>query len=809
MKRPIIGWVAVISGFILMVLAYINPFPAVDLLPVTGGEDFVIRKSPMTNLGPIVSLELEYTNNPQEIKIVKNTVMQGYASFQDLNAGEKLFDYKISSLDSQNSTFWTGYYFFPKYTTEPAEGEDTGISEIQPDSFNLITNVPYSSTLNRIEISASGGSIYDTTVIPAASNTNYPLMAPDFSTTGSQNTKLFTIAVLGDKFTDSAQFNTMAQEIKNRILSYPPFNVRQSQIAITPYFTTEDFGCAATSTSHSLYCNYSKIQDYLNSKGIYYNKVIVILNSPNTAGTGTAQLGGTFAMVRNRITEEFDSSLNTALHELCHTLDLDDERSYGSTGNITNRPVRNCLAGPPPYSGWSNMVPLKDYYKGCYNSNWYRTSQGSKMAAGNNGYFNTVSIQLLNSAIDNYAGTFTTEAKPPNTTAYSPLNNANVEGVVKIRSNLFTTLEIHHVELWVDGVLKDVSYSYGYAFADFDYDFGTPGKQNVKIEVRAYDGLNRVGTYETITVNTGVSVTNSPVPAVSFTATPRPSITSTVSPTAGTTYTPAVTNTIRPTNTPTTMPNVTQTITPSFNPTVAITNTPVVSGTPDPASIVCGHMDVNGDGKLTYLDLYPFMQAYGKNCSDPPPPTDGCQGKDVRIDGEYDNKIDYKDLDSFIKRYNGYDITNCYISGGVVNTPTMTPVVTSTSTPMPSPTTTPPVTTPMPSPTRTPVPSPVNTTPPFTPYVTTRPPNTVTPKITTPGQIIFPQGIICGPLDVNGDNKLDYIDYYDYLRAHLHRCNDNVQYGGCGPKDSNNDRYLDYIDSYVFIEYYNLPSCVH
>jgi hypothetical protein len=199
------------------------------------------------------------------------------------------------------------------------------------------------------------------------------------------------------------------------------------------------------------------------------------------------------------------------------------------------------------------------------------------------------------------------------------------------------------------------------------------------------------------------------------------------------------------------------------------------------------------------------MAVYGKSCIDNPPPTDGCGGKDVITDGVYNNKIDYVDLNSFIKRYSGYygnstTVLNCFlpVTPTVTTTVTPTPVVTFTGTPTVGPTITL---------TNTPTVTPTVTytvTPTVTPTVT----HSITPTVTPTPFILYPLGIICGPLDVNGDNKLDYVDYYDYLRAHLHYCNDIVQYTGCGPKDLNNDRYLDYIDSYNFIKYYDKPSCL-
>jgi hypothetical protein len=78
----------------------------------------------------------------------------------------------------------------------------------------------------------------------------------------------------------------------------------------------------------------------------------------------------------------------------------------------------------------------------------------------------------------------------------------------------------------------------------------------------------------------------------------------------------------------------------STTPTV----TPTVSTTP--SSVVCGLIDVNGDGILNYIDFYAFSKVYNHTCSDTPPTT-GCGGKDTNGDG----KIDYRDFYTFSQKY--------------------------------------------------------------------------------------------------------------------------------------------------------------
>jgi hypothetical protein len=116
-----------------------------------------------------------------------------------------------------------------------------------------------------------------------------------------------------------------------------------------------------------------------------------------------------------------------------------------------------------------------------------------------------------------------------------------------------------------------------------------------------------------------------PVPS----ATPVPT---TVTPTPTRAPTPVPSGSVAPTPTPSVAPSVT----PTVAPTVTLA----------PGSVVCGLIDVNGDGILNYIDFYAFSKVYNHTCSDTPPTT-GCGGKDTNGDG----KIDYRDFYTFSQKY--------------------------------------------------------------------------------------------------------------------------------------------------------------
>ncbi len=69
----------------------------------------------------------------------------------------------------------------------------------------------------------------------------------------------------------------------------------------------------------------------------------------------------------------------------------------------------------------------------------------------------------------------------------------------------------------------------------------------------------------------------------------------------------------------------------------------------------------------------------------------------------------------------------------------------------------------------------------------------------------------CGPIDVNGDNILNYIDLAPFSRIYNKSCGDSpFTGGGCGGKDTNGDAKVNYIDLGFFSSHYypKAQSCL-
>jgi len=69
--------------------------------------------------------------------------------------------------------------------------------------------------------------------------------------------------------------------------------------------------------------------------------------------------------------------------------------------------------------------------------------------------------------------------------------------------------------------------------------------------------------------------------------------------------------------------------------------------------------------------------------------------------------------------------------------------------------------------------------------------------------------IVCGPLDIDNDNKLSLVDFASFSKTYGSSCSDKFSLSnGCGGVDTNNDGKVNLVDLLKFAKYYNLPSCV-
>lgn len=651
------------------VFSFIKFQTDLSVLPMTGDET---DNTPALTMEKIVSLELDINVMTPTIKINKSEVIDGYVTKQDPFINRTNFDYSIVTFNDAGKTLWQGYYVLPIISNPPPidGSEDGGNAPVE--DVVITVNIPYMEGSRNLQIVDNLGNLLyeiELPVVPVASNPDVKGIA------SAPDNLLLNVVIMSSGFTQAQmpQFQTIATGIANSILAQGPFKQRASQIKFTTFANTQDISCVPNASTRLILCNWTTAKNLVTAAGLVDDKILIVHNTSTYAGAG--MVNGEFATVYN------GSLTNTVIvHEFSHTLNLYDEYDYGTTGQAVALTYKNCYRGTPPYTGWENIVPANSYYAQCGYSNWYRTSSDSRMRSNSNPYYNTVSLNIINSSITNYAGVFTTSDPLPIATITSPANNANLTGTININMNYSNAANMQRAELRVNDVLQAVSYTSPF---NFTYNLGATPAKNITVKVRPVDFLERYGQEASIVLNpTGITVTpsptatNTPVPTATntplptATKTPTPTFTPTKSPTPNPTLTqtPIPTLTFTPTKSPTPTPTytVTPTFTPTKSPTPKPTFTPTKTQTPTPTPtpvstqnlpVICGPIDVNGDKKLNYIDLAEFMKVYGKTCRDNPITT-GCQGKDVRVKGVFDKKINFIDLDYFSKRYNSSPATN-------------------------------------------------------------------------------------------------------------------------------------------------------
>jgi hypothetical protein len=70
------------------------------------------------------------------------------------------------------------------------------------------------------------------------------------------------------------------------------------------------------------------------------------------------------------------------------------------------------------------------------------------------------------------------------------------------------------------------------------------------------------------------------------------------------------------------------------------------------------------------------------------------------------------------------------------------------------------------------------------------------------------EGVICGSLDVNNDNKISPVDLSSFLAMYGAQCSDIAPTTGCKGKDANNDKKIGPVDFSNILGKYGKPNCL-
>lgn len=738
----------------------------------------------------LLALNANVDNDTVAIKTID--LIKGYFP-KEHNEENTNHDFRVEIIDKSKNVLWQDWYSYPQISvSDPKNGN--GIVRI----FNFSISIPFIQGAAEVIVYDRQNNLEDTKFVNMMALADYSSPS-QIASINIQSTAKVKILVMGDDYLSSEQseVDSAVPVIKSAFFSYEPYKMRQSQIEFNIYHNTDDLGCkiGADQYREFLDCDAALITKAAVKSKISYDKVLVIYKS--TKEQGAAQLDGSIAFItKGKLYER------VAVHELSHTLGLADEYTYD--GSVTPSGGKNCSDVSKNYIYWTGIVGEQDYYKGCTSASWYRSSSEGMM---NNTWdttfgFNAISVNILNNTITNIAGTYSSLTPAPNAVITYPLDGATVNGTLTIKLGVLNTQNFHRTELWIaDKLIKtnyDPNASYVYAISST--------QKNVKIEVRAYDGYGRKGLTGVITVNkTGVNPTATPTTKPTATPTPisgsRPVASASMA-CAGTT------------------PKIKITWTDTVNSPYWVD----ISETNDFGTY--WHAAVTAGTTKEVLAADNFTSSTG-----------GAKMPTLQANKTYYIRV-LRTNPSSVFSLTITKLAQCPTvpTNTPTKKPTSTPTRTPSNTPKPTSTATPtlkftstptPVKTIAPQTTNTPTPTlkptltatPTPTqTPTGTLLPTATPHNTFTPTPTPTGTIkpshtptITPtnrpsEGVICGPIDVNGDDLLNIYDLSAFSKVYRKKCIDETITTGCGGKDvvfnGQNDKEVNIRDFVHFSQHY-------
>ncbi len=245
-------------------------------------------------------------------------------------------------------------------------------------------------------------------------NFNKFLSSPLYAAGGKLN-----IAVISDKYADSAAFQRDLDIYIRSFLELEPLKTRASQISFNAAFNTSDLQCVQDG-ERGISCNEDLIVQQVNQAGTPHDVIAVVTNLPNLSIGSANPLSGIFMQSNFKLDEE---DRYTFVHEFGHAfaLLLDEYKVIEENGVVDNKIHRagidasdtfdppgdgNCYAGNPPAADWNPIVSTGDYHKICHYPNWYASSKTSVMYTLSDPCFNAVSQGVLNRRLDAVAGNF-------------------------------------------------------------------------------------------------------------------------------------------------------------------------------------------------------------------------------------------------------------------------------------------------------------------------------------------------------------------------------------------------------------------
>ena len=518
-----------------------------------------------------VDVYLKYNAQTNIVSIRKSEVRTGYFPRGALIVGATK-DYTMQITDENQKLIWKQEYSFPIISGPIPTADSADATLTPPQYIDFDIAIPFDATGRLIEIINNKGVVVASSAYPTIGS-QAESASPLGFTTQPVNGNRLDILVIGEGFVSQSMKNFMA--IKYKWITYvftyiEPFSMRTPQLNFNYIESPVDLGFYIASNGVR-YLDFDKAKAVADQSGLPYDKIFIVHNDTVDWG-GVAFLDGVYSW-GSFASNDLDM---VAMHELGHTLGLDDEYDYKEKGEISGVPSKNCLHGTGVFPPWNTKVPQNSYFPICHKSNWMRTSFQSIMNDPyNTSYFNTISLEILNDSINAIAGKTVSEAPIPSVDAvtWDSKGYGYTVGYSDIYFTVSNDTYLHRVELWDEWQLIDVIYKgiqFGFSLKTQDV---RAGKHNYLL--RACDGLSRCGPM----VKAGM-------PDMPSTVTPtmspqKISTPATTTPTATATQKPTVEPTRAPTPTPTfaTRPTSTPLVRPTSTPVVRPTATPVLRPT--------------------------------------------------------------------------------------------------------------------------------------------------------------------------------------------------------------------------------------
>lgn len=485
-----------------------------------------------------VSLSYDESKDPQ-ISVSETRILNGYVPYQfdDLSPNA----YTLQELDNYSRVLYKIRFEIPNdvHVDPNPDGTITVPVHTELKQVDFIQTIPYFSAANSITISDPKGKIIASKSlkdIPKIDNKpNFhsirrdkyleisPLPNPNilnlefklffsksFAKDLEEGDGFIDIVFIDDRYNgDFDRFHKDVDNIISGFLQLEPYKSRASQLRFNYIDSEVSLECRHTLFS-LLICDRSQIARSINRNAVPHDYIIVINNDSNIEPRGVSW--GDYIILNPNKPESFQWLLGYTLgHEMGHSIGklYDEYLGIDLAGKIVEKIVsgrkKNCYPGTILNPEWKNLVGKEDYFKGCLEQDWFRSSEYSIMTRpepnGKIPYFNAVSQKAINEAIDKIAGPYTEDKTPPQV-KFESLDSE--DQTLKIKALATDNKGVAYVQFWVDDVFLKTAYTTPYEFF-WDTSSLKDNKKHI-LYLKAYDVSGNVGQAER-TINEAIKIT--------------------------------------------------------------------------------------------------------------------------------------------------------------------------------------------------------------------------------------------------------------------------------------------------------------